>query len=359
MQETGQNDLSLIYRQVSALSSTPELNLSKSDAREALATMWDFATWDEFVDALQRGPASVNGNFPVAPSDLLKTSTSLSGKDKTGYVVRQIGRLINSMTRFPALSERVGVVIPTLYGYTSMSEMADDDSDHNAEEIPIVSNDLIIQSQRTLRNVFSGRRESGITLVSGNADDQPIAFALDAALKLSRGSSIRVVVSQDLAQDLDFQTDNRWKLQNYPSLSGALSSIISRLQHESATTYILSLRGFRDPDTLGRLIDELNDSVSIEFGNRVIIDTGPLAELPANVWASSQHQVVLEGGLDEYNGDTNPLGIKFHDLSQITGFVSRAAADFSFYLLRDRRDGFLITSLEQSAETEQAQVCTA
>lgn len=359
MQAMGKNDLALINRQVSALTATPALKLSKADARLALAIMWDYETWDELTDALGESTASTNGAFAVGPTDLLKAAPDLDGSEKTGYVVRQIGRLINSMARFPELSERVGVVIPTLYGYDSMADIASDIPSASPEQPAIISNDLIIQSRRNLLNVFTGSRSGGITLISGSDLDSPTAFALDASLKLSDKQSIKVVASEAFAQTLDFPTAAGWKLQTFASLSSALSAIISNLQHESKAVFILSLRGFSDTSVLTELMSELQDSIHIGEGNRVILDTGPLSTVPPGVWRSTDYQVLLQGALDYYNGATNHLKLKENDVSQVTGFVARDEERFSFYLLRDRRDGFLVSSLEPIMDEAPPQACSA
>lgn len=361
MQNNGTADLALLHRQVSALSSMPELDLSKVDARHALATMWDFPSFEDLSAQLSSGFKSSNGKAQLMPTDLLKTSDRLQGKDKAEIVARQIGRIINSMLDFPTLSERVGVVIPALYGYSSMAEMLTADKDVHPSVIPIVSDDLIIQSRHNLLGPITGKRQGGVTLVSGAAADQPVAFALDAAMKLGEGDVIRVAVSQTLAQALDFPTDSRWRMQNYQSLSGALSGIISHLYHESGTIFVLSLRGFQDAGSLDSLIDELNTAVSMENGNRVLIDTGPLAGVTPKVWESTDHQILLQGSLDGYDGTKNALDLKNTDLSQISGFVSRAEKSFSFYLLRDRRDGYVISSLDQESpdDLNPVQACSA
>lgn len=361
MQKNGTADLALLHRQVSALTSTPELALSKTDARHALATMWDFPSFDELTAQLAMGFKSSNGLAQLRPSDLLKTSDSLEGKAKAEVVARQIGRIINSMLDFPKLSERVGVVIPTLYGYSSMAEMITAETDVDPATIPIVSNDLIVQSRHSLLGPITGKRQGGVTLVSGATADQPVAFALDAAMKLGEGDVIRVAVSQTLAQALDFPTDKRWRLQNYQSLSGALSGIISHLHHESGTIFLLSMRGFKDAESLDGLIDELNSAVTIENGNRVLIDVGPIAGVTKKVWENTDHQILLQGSLDGYDGTQNALSLKDTDLSQISGFVSRAEKSFSFYLLRDRRDGYVISSLDQESpdDLNPVQACSA
>lgn len=361
MQNNGTADLALLHRQVSALSSTPALALSKADARHALATMWDFPSFEELTDHLSSGFKSSNGLSQLMPSDLLKTSDSLHGNDKAEIVARQIGRIINSMLNFPKLSERVGVVIPTLYGYSSIAEILTSDSDVDPATIPIVSDDLIVQSRRSLLGPITGKRQGGVTLISGSAADQPIAFALDAAMKLAEEDVIRVAVSQNLAQTLDFPIDKRWRMQNYQSLSGALSGIISHLHHESGTIFLLSLRGFKDTESLDGLLDELNNAVTIENGNRVLIDVGPLAGTTQKVWGNTDHQILLQGSLDGYDGANNALGLKDSDLSQISGFVSRAEKSFSFYLLHDRRDGYVISSLDQESpeDLNPVQACSA
>lgn len=361
MQQNGKKDLALLHRQVSALSSMPELALSKVDARNALATMWDFPSFEDLSAQLSSGFKSSNGKPQLMPTDLLKTSGRLQGKEKAEIVARQIGRIINSMLEFPKLSERVGIVIPTLYGYSTMAEMLTAKKAMNPSIIPIVSDDVIIQSQHNLIGPFTGKRQGGVTLVSGASADQPVAFALDAAMKLGDGNVIRVAVSQPLAQALDFPTDARWKMQNYQSLSSALSGIISHLHHESRTIFLLSLRGFSDVLSLDSLINELNAAVTAETGNRVLIDTGPLAGVTPKVWESTDHQILLQGSLDGYDGTENALNLKNTELSQISGFVSRAEKSFSFYLLRDRRDGYVISSLDQEStdDLNPAQACSA
>lgn len=361
MQENGMADQALLHRQVSALSTMPELALSKAEARHALATMWDFSSFDDLTSQLAKGFKSSNGLPQLMPSDLLKTSKSLEGKAKAEVVARQIGRIINSMLDFPKLSERVGVVIPALYGYSSMADMLKSDNDIDPETIPIVSDDLIIQSRHNLLGPITGKYQGGITLVSGASADQPVAFALDAAMKLGEGSVIRVAVSQTLVQMLDFPTDKRWRMQHFHSLHGALSGIISHLHHESGTIFLLSLRGFKDVESLDGLIEELNNAVTMENGNRVLIDAGPLSGIAKKVWENTDHQILLQGSLDGYDGTTNNLGLKMNDLSQISGFVSRAEKSFSFYLLRDRRDGYVVSSLDQESpdDVTPMQVCSA
>lgn len=121
------------------------------------------------------------------------------------------------------------------------------------------------------------------------------------------------------------------------------------------------MRGFKDADSLDGLIDELNNAVTIENGNRVLIDVGPLAGVSRKLWKSTDHQILLQGSLDGYDGTQNALDLKDTDLSQIFGFVSRAEKSFSFYLLRDRRDGYVISSLDQESPNDlnPVQACSA
>lgn len=352
MQTMGKTDITLIKRQASALTAAPALKLSEADAQLALAIMWDYESWEELQSAAGQSTLSTAGTATIGPTSLLKTSTELSGEEKAGFIVRQIGRLINSMARFPALSERVGTIVPTLYGYDSIAEIAISNPDTASEStlIPITSDDIIIQSRRNLLPALTGERSGGITLVSGSKADNSTAFVVDATLKLAGNQPIKVIASESHANNLDCPSDSRWKLQAFTSLAVALSNVISYLQHESNTIIIISLHEFSDVAVIEELLTELEESVAIREGNRVILDTGPLNIVPDVAWRRSEYQILLQGALEYYNLSTNHLSLREADVSQIRGFVSRSKEDFSFYLFRDRRDGLLLSALEPSVE---------
>lgn len=355
-------DFSTLESFASRLSRDPRSGLTLTEAREAVAVIWEFESWAQLVAT--RSPAGQPTTGVLSPRLMMKGHPPGS-KSRIAIVARQIGHLTNYGFRYPELSKHAGAILSSLYGYSSLEELAHENplSQLNGRQAVTRADQDRFASENNhppANRVFGGLHASGFTVVVGSLEDDPIGFTIDQIQRSEVKRNVVVVSSNNFAGRHRALSTSKLQLLGEPSFSTAIERVLKYLRDARDQVVILAVANDWPINELVYRRDEILEALKGGSDTHLVMSFNGLGRVPMTIWKRSAYQVMLAGAAHDYPVAKNPLKLRIDEANFHASFADRSAGGFTYMVKTKGRTGELVyDGLKKIPRSKLSYECTA